>query len=320
MWLSEKMLILFCCLLPEDKAPVWLTSSSLTYLQHWSQSLIHLIILLLPSTRQLFKGPPNPFTIGARTSRHHASPTKGEHENLLELLPRTLLFRGPEPSNTMIQRLKTAKTIKTSAVKRKEEVKTLPCSLQVWSTHLSVSMMSDQQTGSQTHRQNVWRNSVCRKTWVKLPTGRGDDCSERISCVSWPSAASTVTQHLLLHLLPPFFPFPSFLTFTSLPHIRHVWSADEAAWITSEQKPLKLNCSDHLTAHRLKVGVLAIMDKLGRILGNWFNRSAQSNETGGRSILLHNFYHLLPAEKAACWVQNRLTCVGHLTLRTYTAL
>lgn len=87
-----------------------------------------------------------------------------------------------------------------------KEVETLPCFLQVWSTHLSVSMLSDQQTGSQTHRQNMWRNSVCRKTWAKLPTGRGDDCSERISCVSWPSTASTVTQHLL----PLFFPFPHF--------------------------------------------------------------------------------------------------------------
>lgn len=37
-----------------------------------------------------------------------------------------------------------------------KEVETLPCFLQVWSTHLSVSMLSDQQTGSQTHRQNVW--------------------------------------------------------------------------------------------------------------------------------------------------------------------
>lgn len=101
--------------------------------------------------------------------------------------------------------------------------------------------LSDQQIASQTRRQKVWRNPFCRKTWVKLPTGRGDDCSEQISCISWPSAASTVTQHLLLHLLPLFFPFPSFLTFTSLPHFRHVWSADEAAWITSEHKPLKLN-------------------------------------------------------------------------------
>lgn len=83
----EKVLILFCCLLPEDKAPVCLTSSSLTYLQHRSQSLIHLITLLLPSTRQLAKGPPNPFMLGARTLRHHVSTTKGERENLLERLP-----------------------------------------------------------------------------------------------------------------------------------------------------------------------------------------------------------------------------------------
>lgn len=155
------MLILLCCLLREGKAPAGVTSSSLTYLQHWSQSLIHLILLLLPSTRQQFKGPPNPFTLGARTLRHHVSTTKGEHGNLLELLPDGSVRRS-EPSNTsqssLPQRAKRDKSIKSSAVKRNEEVETLPCSFQVWSTHSSLSMLSDQQTGSQ--RQSVWRNSL----------------------------------------------------------------------------------------------------------------------------------------------------------------
>lgn len=42
-----------------------------------------------------------------------------------------------------------------SAVKRKEEVETLPCSLQVWSTPWSVSMLSDQQPGLNTEAERV---------------------------------------------------------------------------------------------------------------------------------------------------------------------
>lgn len=105
---------------PEETHLVWLRSGPLTYLQHRGQPLNQLITLLRPSTRKLFKGPPNLPMLRARTLHHRVSRIKGEHDNHFELLP-ACAVRCSEASYTSQTALQTPNKIhtNTTAVKRR---------------------------------------------------------------------------------------------------------------------------------------------------------------------------------------------------------
>lgn len=198
---------------PEETHLVWLGSSPLTYLQHWGQPLNQLIMLLRPSTRKLFKGPQNLPMLRARTLHHHVSRIKGEHDNHLELLP-ACAVRCSKARNTSQTELQTPNKIHTNS--RSEEMRW-------WGHYLALSRVEPHtrpypcrqiSRRALKHTERMFGGTLsAERVWETLPIGRGDDCSERIACVSWPSAASTVTQHLL----PLFFPFPSFSNFHLIP-------------------------------------------------------------------------------------------------------